>query len=248
MSPIITIKRPQNRVPLGQIQLCYHDPGSPQRRLSREFKLYEDPKHAHVSPTKDLSPKKSNNKENIPPFAMKRLAQWEEEDVFVRPLPRGALAKLRRQSDEEIIVMDEMVITEEVIRTEYFAGARIITEAHRTSITRTSQHHNPDDQQHTTHTTEHSPEFQTIQTQHQIPEQNRIQPVKETLEFEIFHDDPQDLEMANYNIGVDNIMLEEEEEKENADPGVHGDSGDELDWHGERKSRSHKRKAQEDWN
>jgi len=216
--------------------------------LSKEFKLYEDPKHAHVSPTKDISPKKSNNKENIPPFAMKGLTLWEEEDVFVRPLPRGALAKLRRHSDEEIIVTDETVLTEEIIRTEYFAGAKITTEAPRTSITRMSRHHNPDGQQNTPHATEHSRDLQTIQVQHQIPEQNRIRPVKETLDFEIFHDDPQDLEMANYNIGVDNIMLEEEEEKENADPGVHGDSGDELDWHGERKSRSHKRKAQEDWN
>jgi hypothetical protein len=202
----------------------------------------------HVSPMKDLSPKKSNNKENIPPFSTKKeqIPQETEEDGFVRPLPRGALAKLRSQSDEEIIVRrEEKVVTEEVITTEYFAGARIVTETHKmSSITRTSlRHHNPDDLQTRTRATEQSNGSIQSTTDH-----TQIQPVNKSWDFEIFEDDPENLEATDDNTGMDNIMLEEEEDKENADPGVHVlDSGDELDWHGERKSQSHKRKAQEDW-
>lgn len=194
----------------------------------------------HVSPMKDLSPKKCNNKENLPPFSTKEQTQHRMEDGFVRPLTRGPLVKLRSQSDEEIIVTKERVVTEETITTEYFAGAKIVTETHKMSITRTSRHH--PDELHTT--------TRAVQQSHGSPlskEQTRIQPVKKSWEFEIYNDDLEDLEMTNYNSGVENIVLEEED-KENLEPDVHGaGSEDELDWHGEWKSRGHKRKAQEDW-
>ncbi len=212
--------------------------------MSKEFKLFEDSCEREVESFMDISPGKSNNKENIPPSTEKEAVEREE---FVRPLPREALKKLMGRSEkseksEEVVVTEERVVNEEVVITEYFAGVRIMTEkTHKMSVSTTqrTRSNNPDDKQRG---------IMLVQPQsniHRAKQLNSIPPLNKSWDFEICHDDPEDLELMEYNTGVDLDMLEEKD-KENTDPGIFG-SGDELNWQGERQPKNHKRKLVEDW-
>jgi hypothetical protein len=116
------------------------------------------------------------------------------------------------ESDRRTIVETKTVTVEE-ITTEYFVGAKIIREASVST----------DISQRT------SDEFQSPT------------PFNGNWEFEIYQDKPGNLEMEDYNTGVDNIMVEAEEDKENEEPGRGDDSP--L----ERKSRDKTRNEHEDW-
>jgi hypothetical protein len=234
--------------------LSYHHPGSGTRILSREFKFYEDPLEGEGKGkgkgTMDIIPgKRSNNKENIPPFTGKETLQGDE---FIRPLPREALAKLSGRTEEvitteerivneKVIMTEERVVNEEVITTEYFAGARILTETQKSTIsTPRSRTHNPEDQKGNPKPME----------QNNFPSAKQLNSISlNTSDFEIYHDDPEDLELMDYNTGIDNLTLEDEEEedKENTDPGNFGSGRGDEDWQGENQPKSHKRKLVEDW-
>jgi len=133
ISPIVIIKRPGRRQPLGQLVIALQSAGNTSRRItSKDFKLYEDTrpfKDKNISlPT--ISPTKYNNKENIPPL-VPSLKEPKDDDSFNRPQPRGPLNKLKRHDEAtgfDQLTIIEKVVMEEIITTDYFAGAKIIHE------------------------------------------------------------------------------------------------------------------------
>jgi hypothetical protein len=64
----------------------------------------------------------------------------------------------------------------------------------------------------------------------------------ENWEFDIHQDEPESLEMEDYNEGFDNIMMEAGENKENDDPGT---SGDEINRHDQRESREERKELED---
>src|ERR1700738_718418 len=140
-SPIVVIKRPACRQPLGKLEVVLQGQGSPARQTSKDFELYEDtsPLRERVksSPTKlspikfspyKFSPMKIDDKENDDPFPWHKTEMGD--DPFVRPLPRGPLNKLRRsgQGDTEAeSIVGKKTMMEE-ITTESFAGGNITRE------------------------------------------------------------------------------------------------------------------------
>ena len=182
--------------------------GSPARQTSKDFELYEDtsPLRERVksSPTKlspikfspyKFSPMKIDDKENDDPFPWHKTEMGD--DPFVRPLPRGPLNKLRRsgQGDTEAeSIVGKKTMMEE-ITTESFAGGNITRET--TGV------------------------VTEVVSQSRRKSENSFpfwHPFNESLEFDIHQDNPEDLEMADYNKGVENIMFQEEDDKENDEP------------------------------
>jgi hypothetical protein len=229
ISPLVIIKRPERRTPLGPLTVTLQGHGdTPKRSPSKNFKLFESPSpakhHVSLSPSRPVSPTRmSNNKENIPPFTKGS----KDDDPFVRSQPRGPLTRLKRLDQDDSSDMSDVVETEtkvrieETIATEYFAGAKIITETmmKESVVTEIIRKADSDDMELSN-----------------IPRQSTI------WDFDIYSDEPEDLEMMDYNSTMDNIMLEAED-KENEDPGVHTGEA-EME---ERMSRHSKRKQQEDW-
>jgi hypothetical protein len=230
ISPHFVIKRPERRTPLGPLTITLQGHGGTSTRSpSKNFKLFESPspkkQHVSLSPSQPVSPTRmSNNKENIPPFIKESM----KDDPFVRPQPRGPLTRLKRLDQDDSSDVSDVVETEtkvrieETITTEYFAGAKIITETMmKESVVNEIMREADSDDTHMSN----------------IPWQ------RTNWDFDIYNDEPEDLEMLDYNTTVDNIMLEAEEDKENEDPGVSTGEA-EIE---ERMSRYSKQKHQEDW-
>jgi hypothetical protein len=180
-----------------------------------------------LSPSRPASPTKpNNNKENVPPFTKVSVP----DDPFVRPQPRGPLTKLNRVDQEdssptlELLERETHFRIEETITSEYFAGAKIVTEAKvkETVVTEIIRKADSDD----------------IQT-------SNIPTGENNWDFAIYNDESEDLERMDYNPNIDNIMMDEEEDKENEDPSVNM-VGEEMEWEKERRPR-HTPKHQEDW-
>jgi hypothetical protein len=229
ISPLVIIKRPERRTPLGPLTITRQGHGDTSTRSpSKNFKLFESPspqkQHVSLSPSRPVSPTRmSNNKENIPPF----IKGSKDDDPFVRPQPRGPLTRLKRLDQDDssdtsdVAETETKVRIEETITTEYFAGAKIITETmmKESGVTEIIRDADSDD---------------TLMSN--IPKQ------RTNWDFDIYNDEPGDLEMMDYNTTVDNIMLEAEEDKENEDPGVNTGRAKI-----EGRPRHSKGKHQEDW-
>jgi hypothetical protein len=212
ISPVVVIKRPEHRQPLGLLTVTLQGPRHSARRVtSKEFKLYEDGSlrnNVKSSPTREVLPTNNNDKENADPFSREK--ESSSDDLFVLQ-PRGPLAKLNRPVHESPRVIESKTIVVEEITSGYFVGAKIIREQKRTT----------------------SKETVSRRTTNKLPSLRRDS-FNENWEFDIHQDEPGNLELRDYNKGFDNIMMEAEEDKENDDPGV---SGDEINRHNRRESQ-----------
>ena len=68
---------------------------------------------------------------------MPSLKEQKEDDPFDRPLPRGPLNKLKRHDEatgSDQLTIIKKVVMEEIITTDYFAGAKIIHEMKRKNV------------------------------------------------------------------------------------------------------------------
>ena len=231
ISPIVIIKRPDQRRPLGQLQVTVQAVGNtqPLRITSKDFKFYEDNSPLKTPSThirsSNVSPTKINNKENVPPFAESK--DQANADPFVRPQPRGPLSKLKRPdqvSEPSSVIASETMMVEETITTEYFAGAKIVHEVQKKTVeTKVVRRSGSDD-------------IQSI----------LLMPVNENWGFEIHRDNVEASEMAEVVENRFEVTMEEEnDDKENQDPGL-GRSIDEMDWEGMVVPRTGKRKHFED--
>jgi hypothetical protein len=219
ISPIVTIKRPEPRQPLGQLTVILQGPGNSSRRItSNDFKLYEDPtpfKDNNVLIRPPISPTRINDKENIPPIARQSLEKDMYGDLFMQAKPRCSLSELTRldKTTSEIsatVETETTVAMEEIVTIDYFAGAKITHEIYKMDISKTK-------------VTTRLDSFRSITRE-------------ENWEFGIHQDDTEDQDMVDYDSGVESVKGEEEN-KENVDPG-----GDEINLTDLRKSWSKKRK------
>ena len=156
------------------------------------------------------------------------IKEQKDDDPFVRPQPRGPLTKLkhpdqRRNSEHSTVVETENTITtEEIITTDYFAGAKIVHETQKKTISKTIK----------------------------VAIRSGSDDIKSPLQghgegnlgFDIYNDDCEDQEMIDCENVVGDVTLEGEEDKENMDPNIPAGVV-EMDWLGPRVSRSNKRKT-----
>ena len=233
ISPIVIIKRPEQRQPLGQLSVTLQGPGIPSRRItSKDFKLYEDTspfKNVNTTSRPVVSPTRNNNKENIPPF-LQSLKEQVDEDPFVRPQRRGPLTKLKRpdqtksQEYSTVIETENTIVTEEIFTTDYFAGPKLIHEMQRkTNLTTTK--------------------VVTRPIQEDIKLSRRMHE-ESGWGFDIHHDGCEDQDMIDCENR--NVMLEGEDDKENMDPNISANA-DEMDWLRTSVSRNSKRKHSLEW-
>ena len=231
ISPIVIILRPKQRQPLGQLTVTLQGPGIPSRRItSKDFKLYEDTspfKSVSTTSRYAVSPMRSNNKENIPPFSPS-VKEQKDDDPFVRPQPRGPLTRLkcpdqRKNSEHSTVIETEnTMITEEISTVDYIAGANIVHETQKKTISRTIK-------------------VATRSASDDI--KSPLQMYGEgNLGFDIHNDDFEDQDMIVCENGIGDITSEGEEDKENIDPNIVA-GGVEMDWLGMSVSRSNKRKT-----
>jgi hypothetical protein len=220
ISPIVIIKRPARRQPLGQLIVVLQNVGNTSRRItSKDFELYEDTspfKYKNVSrPT--ISPTKCNNKENIPPIGP-LLKEQKEDDPFERPLPRDPLNKLKRHNEvtgSDQLTMIEKIVMEEIITTDNFAGEKIIHEMKMKNVSSNV----------------------IIRT---ASDDTKSISREETWGFQIHQDNAEDEEIFDIVDNVGDVIMEEED-KENVDPTVE----DKMEGHRLGASRSCKRRYSE---
>jgi hypothetical protein len=232
ISQMVIIRRPEQRQPLSQLTVTLQGPGNSSRRItSKDFELYED-----TSPFKytkkvarkfTVSPTRNNNKKNITPRFAPSSKEQSDNDMLVRPQPRGSLTKLKQpdQTSEQMSVSESKsstVLTEDLITTGYFERAAIV---HKTQVNTVS----------------------TSVTKRNVSE-NIMSKLKMRVEeiwnFDIHQDNLDYQDTGEYDVGI--VILESEEDKENVDPGISAGS-DEMDWQDTRLPRSGKRKHTEDW-
>jgi hypothetical protein len=188
--------------------------------VSKQFKLYEDDglrNHVKLTPEREFLSMKSNDKENLDPFPREKESSGDVS--FVRPQPRGPLTKLYRPVHESPRVLESETLVVEEITSEYFVGAKIIRQQQRTVSKETVSHRATN-------------EFPSL----------LMSSFNENWEFDIHQDEPEGLEMEDYNEGLHNIMMEAEENKENDDPGA---SGDEINRHDQRESPEERKELED---
>ena len=230
ISPIVIIKRPEQRQPLAPLTVTLQGPGIPPRRItSKDFKLYEDAspfKSVSTTSRRVVSQTKNNNKENIAPFSSSPKEQ-KDDNPFVRPQPRGPLTKLKRLDHRKnsehstVIETKNTIITEDIVTTDYSAGAKIVHETQKKTIS------------------------STIKVAIRSVSEDILSPLQMhsegNWEFDIHNDDCEDQDMIDCENAVGNVASEEEEDKENMDP--NSASVFEMDWLGTSVEWSNKRKT-----
>jgi len=184
-------------MPLGQLTLTLRSPGNTSRRVtSKDFQLYEDKIQSKEGcGVWDLPGTriKSNNKENLPPLAKGTEQGNNEQDVFVRQVPRGRpLTRLKRsgEPDETVSTLE----SEEEVTSGYFPGGKIIHETKRKLSSRSKS-----------------------RVKNQIYDHARLNYAEEGQLFEIHRDDIEDLEIE-HKANADCQNVSDDEDKENVDP------------------------------
>jgi len=192
-------------MPLGQLTLTLQSPGNTSRRVtSKDFQLYEDKiqsKEGHGVRDLPRARTKNNNKENLPPFAKGTEQGINEQDLFVRQVPRGGpLTKLKRSDkpDERVSALTLEVETnlesEEEVTSCDFAGGEIV---HGTKRKVSSRSKGPVKSQNYDHT--------------------RLNYGEEGQLFEIHQDDIEGLEME-HEANADYQNVSDDDDKENVKP------------------------------
>ena len=171
---------------------------------SKDFQLYEDTiqsKEGYAVWDVPTTPTKSNNKENVSPFAKDKEQRIDEQDLFVRHVPRGGpLTKLKRSDKlgERVSTLSMKIETtlelEEEVPSDYCAGGKIVHETKRTVSIRSKSRVKSQNHDHT-----------------------RLNYGEEGQLFEIYQDEIGDPEME-YETNADCQYVSDDEEKENADP------------------------------
>ena len=189
ISPTLEIQRPENRQPLGELKLTA-------RNTAKNFTFFEDTDPFKSGPTlfKPITPNKSNNKENIPPFAKEHKSQHNQStELLLRPQPRDPFSIMSDSILSSTVKNTSSMVMEETITQEY--SGRKVTETYKTITTK-------------------------IGEESMLSFNAAIQGsmIDDGIRFAIYHDEDGSMEILDDGDDSSILSVDVENDKENQDP------------------------------